>query len=790
MKQREFTYSTPIVSKRFLYSVPILFLVVVLLKSYYSYGLMQDAKETIILDESKVLSDFMMEHRGYYQNLYITKQIKLSKETLSGLPAFSAYEISREFSQRNVQNIVVQTVSDRARNSKNMADESEMKAINAFKNDASLSQYYEYVKDKNGGYYQYAIALKIEKKCLKCHGAKKDAPEFIQEMYDSAYNYKIGDIRGILSVKVPEGKLSDYFDNTFWLISIYDTILLLGLFVFIQQLLVRLKNYNSTLEEHVDEQTQELQTNLNQLDGYKLAIDNSALVSKGDLDGNITYVNEQLCTHTGYSKEYLVGQNHSILKDPAVEKEFFIEMWRRLTAKKVWKGIMLNRRSDNTILYHDTTITPILDEHGNIKEYIAVRYDITELTQQRQEIKAIYAIDSLTRVPNRNKLLIDMKEMPHPQIVLFNMDGFKNINDFYGIEAGDKLLIQFANFIKQKLEGNALFSLYRLHSDEFAVLGDGTHDIDEFVAIMHSYQKKLETHAFNITPEQEVKISVTLGFGVNKNALIKADMALKLAQNSKSEYIIHDESLELEKHYEENIEKAKLIKHSIENRAIVPYFQPILNLKTGEIEKYEALVRMIDGDNVIAPGGFLHVAKQSRNYFKVTEIMIEAVLKELSVHNQTISVNISMEDISNKDMIDLIVSRLRACQEDASRIVFEILESESIEDYKSVRQFIREVKSYGAKVAIDDFGSGYSNFLHVFELEADFLKIDGSLIKNIHENKQSLILVKGIVDFSKRLGMQTIAEFVENEEILSILKEIDVDFAQGYYIGKPSSKIV
>ncbi len=606
---------------------------------------------------------------------------------------------------------------------------------------------------------------------------------FIQEHYGN------GDIGSALSIKVPESKLSDMFNKTFWLLAIYDTSLLIGLFIFIQMLLMKFKRYNIRLENQVNEQNQQLIQNIDELNRYKIAVDNSAMVSKSDPKGIITYVNDKFCEHIGYSREFLIGKNHNILRDPTLSSEYFKNMWQTIQAKKVWKNIISGRRKDNSVFYYESTITPILDEDGNIKEYIAIRYDATEVTLQRQKIKNIYAIDSLTRIPNRNKLIIDMQELQQPQIALFNIDGFKNINDFYGIKAGDRLLIQFANFIKGEIKYNTQFQFYRLHSDEFAILGDSTLQIDEFVTVMHSYQKKVEENLFSISLDQEVKISVTLGFGMNENALVKADMALKLAQNSKNEYIVYDDSLELEKHYEENIKKANIIKHAIDNRDIIPYFQPILNLKTGKIDKYETLVRMRHGSDILSPGEFLHIAKQSRNYFKVTKIMVEEVLKQLEIHNETLSINISIEDISSSNMCTFIIERLKQSQY-AHRIIFEILESENIQSYDQVAYFIREVKNYGAKIAIDDFGSGYSNFLHVLELEADFLKIDGSLIKRIDTDRQSRILVEGIVDFSKRLGMETIAEFVENEAILEILKEIGVDFAQGYFIGKPGPQIV
>ncbi len=740
------------------------------------------------MDEAKALSNFMMSYHSYYMDLFVNGNIELTEETLPFFPAFSASEISKEFSQDNIQNIQVSVVSDRVRNLKNAADAEELLAIKAFEHNETLQEYYKFIEVTPTNYYQLAIPFMITPKCLMCHGKKSDAPAFVQKHYDDAYDYKIGDIRGILSIKIPEGKLTDKLNKTFWLLVLYDTALLVGLFIFIQVLLSKFKQYTSRLQDQVNEQNEALLKNLSELDSYKIAIDNSAMVSKSDPEGVITYVNDKFCENIGYSRDYLIGKNHSILRDPMLDGSYFKQMWDTIQSKRVWSNIISGKRKDNSAFYYEATITPILDEDDNIKEYIAIRYDATEVTLQRQKIKNMYAMDSLTRIPNRNKLIIDMQLIDEPQIALFNIDGFKNINDFYGIKAGDRLLIQFANFIKTEIAYNKLFQFYRLHSDEFAILGNATLHIDEFVAVMHSYQRKIEKHYFSISVEQEVSISVTLGFGMHENALVKADMALKLAQNSKSEYIVYDDSLELEKHYEENIKKANIIKQAVDNRDIISYYQPILDLKKGVIDKYETLVRMRHNGEILSPASFLHIAKQSRNYFKVTEIMVEEALRQLCRHQVTLSINISIEDIANGDMCHFIIQKLKE-SEHAKQIIFEILESENIQSYDQITYFIGEVKKYGAKIAIDDFGSGYSNFLHVLELEADFLKIDGSLIKRIHEDRQSRILVEGIVDFSNRLGMKTIAEFVEDETILEILKEIGVDYAQGYFVGKPAPNI-
>ncbi len=791
MQNNKFRINSDIISKRSLYIVLMGFVVITLFRIGYLYKTMEEDKYKFAKEESKILSTFMMVHRTYYQDLFLKGYLSLTEKTLPALPAFSAAKISNDFSLDNVRNISIKTVSDRARNEKNMADSQELRAIDYFRADSDAKEYYDYVSASespdNTSYYQYALPLKITQKCLKCHGPKENAPDFIQKRYDKAYDYSLGDIRGILSIKVPESGVSNYFASSFWIDVLYNMLLFTGLFFAIRFLIYKFHHFSSSLEAQVENRTYDLENSVSMLDEYKKALDESAIVSKSDLHGNITYVNDAFCKISGYSRQELIGKNHSLLKPEDVSAEVYRHIWEQILDREVWHGLIENVSKSGRKYYEELTITPILDQQGMIKEFIAIKHDVSELVEKRKEIRDIYTIDKLTSLPNRSRFLEDMMKVKAPNIALINIDGFKTINDYYGITSGDALLKQMADKLKGMIKSD-LFRLYRLHADEFAILGIGVFGIDEFVALVHHYEIEIAKAQFVVTDEQEITFSVTIGFGTGEQALVKADMALKVAKTEHLEYFVYDESLNLESQYKDNILMVKRVKSAIEERRIVSYYQPILHIASNTVQKHESLVRMIEGDDVVPPGAFLPVAKQTKQYFRLTEVMIDNVLDKLRSYKGSISVNLSMEDFSNEKMMTHLKKRLDGL-DGVDRLIFEILESEAIDNYDALSRSIWEIKQLGVQIAIDDFGSGYSNFTHVLQLAADYIKIDGSLIQNIDTNKNSRILVEGIVDFSKRLHMQSIAEFVESEEILDILREIGVDYAQGYHIGKPAPDV-
>jgi EAL domain-containing protein (putative c-di-GMP-specific phosphodiesterase class I) len=230
----------------------------------------------------------------------------------------------------------------------------------------------------------------------------------------------------------------------------------------------------------------------------------------------------------------------------------------------------------------------------------------------------------------------------------------------------------------------------------------------------------------------------------------------------------------------------KMIKNAINQSKVILYFQPIVDNGTKKIVKYESLVRLInDEGDVLSPVFFLDTARKSAQYSKISSIELENSFSMLKSCNFDISINLSALDIEQKSTREQVVKLLEDNKKDAHRVVFELLEDENVKDINIVKEFISMVKKYGVKIAIDDFGAGYSNYERLLEYQPDILKIDGCLIRDIDTNNYSLSVVKSIVTFAKEQNLQTIAEFIENETIFNVIKDLGVDFSQGYYFGKP-----
>jgi PAS domain S-box-containing protein/diguanylate cyclase (GGDEF)-like protein len=520
---------------------------------------------------------------------------------------------------------------------------------------------------------------------------------------------------------------------------------------------------------------------------YKKAVDLSSIVSKTDIHGKITYVNKNFSDISGYTPKELIGKSHNIISHPQTPKETFRELWETISSKNIWRGIVKNRAKDGSTYIVSSLIMPIMDNNGDIIEYISIRQDITELLNQKEIINR-QTTDSLTKLPNREKLLESLNNSEFPNLALFNLNNFRDINELYGYKIGDKVLIQTAKNIQECL-GDSACGVYKLPSDEFAVLADSSQDIYYFQEkiiriINHLKNLELQIDGFNIN------VCITTGIAHSKNnILIHADIALQDARKLKKSYVIYDESNKAKEKVNENLSWHNTIKKAILTGRVVPYFQPIYCMQTNQIKKYEALVRIIgeDGD-IISPYFFLEIAKKYFQYEHITKIMIEKTFKYFQDKPYDFSINLSIEDIVNQEMVEFIVQKIKNFKV-PRRIIFEITESEGIENYAEVEIFVNRVRELGCKIAIDDFGTGYSNFEHILKLNIDYLKIDGSLIKNIHHNRESRLVVETILIFAKKLGVSTITEFVSSEEIFEITKELGADYMQGYHIGKPERTI-
>lgn len=402
-------------------------------------------------------------------------------------------------------------------------------------------------------------------------------------------------------------------------------------------------------------------------------------------------------------------------------------------------------------------------------------------------------IDALTKLKNRFSLLKDIKNATNPSVVIIDINGFRTINELYGVNIGNEVLITFANVLKQFAK-NKDFQVYRIAGDEFVFFKDSLHvSTQECIHLLDAFFTSIEDKKIYI-PEIDDFIYLELSAGVSfdkKNTLGTADMALNKAKELHKQYVFYHNAMDSLNEIKQGAWWKKRIIHGIENSLFLPFFQPIVD-RDSKIIKYEALMRLKREEegivSFISPLEFLEVASKTKHYNQISQMMLLKSLEVCSRIDEPISLNLNYQDILNKPLHEKLKQAILN-YDIGKKVIFEIVESQSIQSYKLLRNFIAEFKTYGVRFAIDDFGTGFSNFTHIFELSPDFIKIDGSLIKNIHTDKKSYELVKAIVFFSKELDIKTIAEFVHSKEVFDIALKLGVDQFQGYYFSEPKETI-
>ena len=399
----------------------------------------------------------------------------------------------------------------------------------------------------------------------------------------------------------------------------------------------------------------------------------------------------------------------------------------------------------------------------------------------------------ISTLPGRNSLLKKLKQFQGKTpkaLILINIDSFEDINDFFGYDFGDKVLQEISKWLQNNLPDNKS-ELYKLESDNFAIFTQKYKNDKELNNYLSMLSHKIINMSFMVC-KNELDIGFTIGAAINSDDLLKhTHNAFKKSKLKKTRFEIYSNDQSSNKDIQEkNIKINKIIKKSIQQHNVIPFFQPIYNIKLHRIDKYESLMRLkTDEDTYIQPAQFLHISKQSKLYPRLTKEIFTNVTKGINSHKIEYSINLSVDDIIDKETSSFILKKLEK-SDIGSWLVFEILESEGIKNYKEVTKFLREIKVLGAKIAIDDFGSGYSNFEYILKLDVDFLKVDGSLIKNIDINEDMQIIAGTIVNFAKKLNIKTIAEFVHSRDIYEKIKDMGFDYAQGYYIGKPDKNLI
>lgn len=535
-----------------------------------------------------------------------------------------------------------------------------------------------------------------------------------------------------------------------------------------------------------------------------------------NVEGTIEYVNPMFEQVTGYPKEEVLGQNPRILASGETTHAEYGELWRTITAGKTWRGVFKNKKKNGQYYWGCGVISPIINKKGIVTHFLAVQEDITEKMKSEEKIRYLSSYDETTGLFNRTCFMGLLQEwITRAQannqsgvILLLNIDSFRLINDVYGQSVGDNLLHRVAMLLQNTLAD--IDPLYlkkatresvigRMGGDEFSILLPSRGE-KEGLDIAEYIRKRIEEFRFaDITGSLTASIGVVLypGHGVTIHDLFtKADAAVyhakELGQNRV--HLYHPEDLVLEKMHSRVTWKERIQK-AIEEDRFELWFQPILDLKDNAIHHYEALARMRGPDGkIILPELFISIAERFGFISAIDYTIIEKAMRFQSKLNQTgrelsFSINLSGKELGDTKLLEFLKSKLTETGVNPEQLIFEITETAAIHDIDRAIKFVETLKALGCGFSLDDFGVGFTSFQYLKELKVDYIKIDGSFIRKLHASKIDCLFVKAIVDVAKGMGIKTIAEFVENEETIPILKEYGVDYAQGYFIGKPSPNI-
>jgi len=397
----------------------------------------------------------------------------------------------------------------------------------------------------------------------------------------------------------------------------------------------------------------------------------------------------------------------------------------------------------------------------------------------------------ITEVGAKDKLISILKHNTKVNYFLLNIDNFSNINSAYGYEVGNDILCQVMKYINIAKPNVA--ELFRYSSDKFVFID--SRELDEFTlkGIAEEILSFFSQAEITISPDLEFNISLSIGIsvGIGLNNIIHAELAVKEARESKRHHFhIYNEHSEFMQNNKKNIYWILKIREAVANENIIAYFQPIVNNKTGRVEKYECLARIKDADEIISPYMFMDAARVTGNLSYVTKSLIAQSFKKFSNTECEFSINITGADFLLDYLEFFLLKNANKYNIDPSRVVLEMLEDITTLDKGNILNQLKSLREKGFKIAIDDFGAENSNMSRLLEIHPDYLKIDGAFIKNIVNDTKSQIIVDSIVFLCQKSGIKIIAEFVHNEAVQKYVKALGIEYSQGYYFGKPSPDLI
>ncbi|MCQ1061059.1 EAL domain-containing protein [Photobacterium sp. ZSDE20] len=534
-----------------------------------------------------------------------------------------------------------------------------------------------------------------------------------------------------------------------------------------------------------------------QLDRAQVVFDNtSECILITDKNNKIISVNRSFEEITGYREKELLGLSPSVLSSGIHDAQYYHSLWHNLNSNGHWKGEVWNRRKNGEIYPEEISINVIRDDSDEIVNFVAVFRDISHWKKAEEQLTFFAYKDPLTSLVNRRSFIQRVKKHIASiddirgqtfSLLFIDMDDFKSLNDLYGHDFGDKVLVHIANCLKRVFP--VADNICRYGGDEFCVLLPKT--TSGAARIWGQQVVDRVAEAF-VLDDIEVNTTVSIGIstypesGETHSELLKnADYAMYNMKGQGRNGICQYDSA-LQSDYIEKLRMRDRLKKAISDELLMVYYQPVVDARTGKISRFEALIRWHDEvEGHISPAEFIPVAERYGLIRPLGAFVLHQVCRDLKQLHQagfsdvTMSINRSVKEFIGSHGLPPIWEVIESYGLPLKSIVVEITESTASSESSDIQSLLASYKQRGIEIALDDFGTGYSSLSSVVELRPNIIKIDRSFIKEI-DKQDNRTLVSLIIDLSHKLGIQVVAEGVETRKQLDILREMHCHFVQGF----------
>jgi len=538
------------------------------------------------------------------------------------------------------------------------------------------------------------------------------------------------------------------------------------------------------------------QSHLREIEGRFLALAENSddWIFEMDSCGRYVYLGPNSQRVIGYDPARLVGTQCSELVHPDDKPGFFAQFQETIGNFKTCQSLFRIRRNDDQWRWMESTWVAFYTADHEPR-LICIARDITERKKLQERLTQLhnrsYLVERLTAV-------IDASDENTLNAILYiDLDNFKIINDNHGHMVGDRILREFAERLKDVFGDKAVLS--RFGGDEFVILLERT-TREETLARAEELRRLMEglhfheaTHAFELNTS--IGIAFTDTATVSKEILKRADDACYIAKmRGRNRIEIYSpESSEINR-LRNDTKWSSVIKSSLKNKSFELWYQPIVGVVSGAVERYEALIRL-RGENgaIILPGEFLSAAARWGMMIQLDRHVIELGVRDLARYpTLKLSINLSADSLVEASLPTFIEDTFGEAGVSPDRVIFEITETEVIANFAQAMDVLKKLRASGFLLALDDFGVGFSSMAYLRDLPISRLKIDGIFVRNMQTVPYNRMLVRTINEIGHFLGKKTVAEFVENTAVLQLLRDIGIDYAQGSYFGeaKPIDSLV